>query len=52
MAKLIYAAIASLDVRAIRRSLPPSGLLHVRLVWAGQPVGSRQTLVDRFLASP
>ena len=52
MAKLIYAAIASLHLRAIRRRLPPSGLLQVRLVWAGQPVRSRQTLVDRFLASP
>ncbi len=51
MVKLIYAAIASLDVGAIRRSLPPSGLLQVRLVWAEQPVRSRWTLVDRFLAS-
>src|SRR5205807_2616288 len=35
-----------------RRSLPPSGLLQVRLMWPGQPVRSRQTLVDGFLASP
>ena len=40
------------DQRTIRRSLPPTGLLHVRLVGAGQPVRSRQTLVDRLLASP
>lgn len=35
------------------RALPPSGLLQVRPVGAGQPVRMRsQTRVDRFLASP
>jgi hypothetical protein len=32
--------------------LPPSGLLQVRLVGAGQPVRILQTRVDRFLSSP
>src|SRR5919199_1127847 len=33
------------------RLLPPSGLLQVRLVGAGEPV-RLQTSVDRFLSSP
>src|SRR5215207_9778668 len=52
MAKLIYAAIASLVLRAIGRPLPPSGLLQVRLVGAREPLRIRpQTRVDRILSS-
>src|SRR5918996_5491299 len=36
-----------------QKTLPPSGLLQVRLVGGGQPVRIRpQTRVDRFLSSP
>ena len=53
MAKLIHAAIASLDPPSHQKALPPSGLLQVRLVRAGEPVRIRaQTRVDRFLSSP
>ncbi len=51
MAELICAAIASLDPTSHQKTLPPSGLLPIRLVGAGEPV-RLQTRVDRFLSSP